>query len=102
MKSCFTLLSVKIFRDSLHWALLLCFAGLENLVRDPKMLTQVGNLLSTLGTRIPGLEVDKLCVRVVVRLLVRLVITELAAVPVKRENSDKGTFFFGMLTSDLR
>ena len=66
------------------------------------MLAQVGNLLSTFRTWISGFEVDKLRVRVVVRLLVRLVITELAAVPVKRENSDKGTFFFGILTSDLR
>ena len=48
------------------------------------MLAQVGNLLSTFGTWISGFEVDKLRVRVVVRLLVRLVITELAAVPVKK------------------
>ena len=53
-------------------------------MRHSEVLAQVGNLLSTLGTRITGLEVDKLDVRVMVRLLVRLVITELAAVPVRK------------------
>ena len=57
------------------------------------MLTQVGDLLSTLRARITGFEVNVLRVRVVVRLLVRLVITELAAVPVKRAYSDKGAFW---------
>ena len=53
-------------------------------MRHSEVLAQVGNLLSTLGTRITGLEVDKLDVRVMVRLLVRLVITELAAVSVRK------------------
>ena len=77
--------------DNLHWALLLCLARLENLVRHSEMLAQVGNLLSTLRTWVAGLEVDKLGVRVVVRLLVRLVITELAAVPVKKATFTKGS-----------
>ena len=58
-------------------------------MRHSEVLAQVGNLLSTLGTRITGLEVDKLDVRVVVRLLVRLVITELAAVPVRKATFTK-------------
>ena len=53
-------------KHNLHWTLLLCLAGLEDLVGHPEVLTEVGDLLATLGTRIPGLEVDKLCVRVVV------------------------------------
>ena len=58
-------------------------------MRHSEVLAQVGNLLSTLGTRITGLEVDKLDVRVMVRLLVRLVITELAAVPVRKATFTK-------------
>ena len=58
-------------------------------MRHSEVLAQVGNLLSTLGTRITGLEVDKLDVRVMVRLLVRLVITELAAVPVRKAKFTK-------------
>ena len=58
-------------------------------MRHSEVLAQVGNLLSTLGTRITGLEVDKLDVGVMVRLLVRLVITELAAVPVRKATFTK-------------
>ena len=83
--SLYILLPVGV-RDNLHWTLLLCLAGLEDLVGHPEVLAEVGNLLATLGARIPGLEVDELCVRVVVRLLVSLVITVFAAVPVKKEN----------------
>ena len=56
---------------------------------DPQVLTQVGDLLSTLRARITGFEVNVLRVRVVVRLLVSLVITVFAAVPVKKENFHK-------------
>ena len=70
-------------------------------MRHSEVLAQVGNLLSTLGTRITGLEVDKLDVRVMVRLLVRLVITELAAVPVRKATFTKEPIF-GKLTLDLR
>ena len=61
----YQLLSVGV-RANLHWTLLLCLAGLEDLVGHPEVLTEVGDLLATLGTRIPGLEVDELRVRVVV------------------------------------
>ena len=61
----YLLLSVGV-RDNLHWTLLLCLAGLEDLVGHPEVLAEVGDLLATLGTRIPGLEVDELRVRVVV------------------------------------
>ena len=81
-------------KHNLHWTLLLCLAGLEDLVGHPEVLTEVGNLLATLGTGIPGLEVDELRVRVVVGLLVRLVVAELAAVPVERANSDNRPRFF--------
>ena len=63
--SLYILLPVGV-RDNLHWTLLLCLAGLEDLVGDPEVLAEVGDLLATLGTRIPGLEVDELRVRVVV------------------------------------
>ena len=91
--SLYILLPVGV-RDNLHWTLLLCLAGLEDLVGHPEVLAEVGDLLATLGTRIPSLEVDELRVRVVVGLLVRLVVAELAAVPGERANSDNRPRFF--------
>ena len=69
---------------------------------DPQVLTQVGDLLSTLRARITGFEVNVLRVRVVVRLLVRLVIAELAAVPGREQTLTTDPGFFCKLTSNLR
>ena len=63
-----------------HGASLFWLAGFEDLMADPQVLVEVGNLLATFRTGVSGLQVHKLCVWVMIRLFVGPVVTILAAV----------------------
>ena len=63
-----------------HSADFLPAARLEDLVSDPQVLVEVGDLLAALGAGVSLLEVNVLDVTVVIGFLVRLVITLIALV----------------------
>jgi len=63
-----------------HSAHFLPAARLEDLVSDPQVLVEVGDLLAALGAGVSLLEVNILDVTVVIGFLVRLVITLIALV----------------------